>query len=77
MRKLGLDVAFLNTQRKNAIENYEILAPDDLQKELQFLREMHDGCFEEFCFVLEQYILDLISSEDFMPTSVSEVFSTV
>lgn len=77
VRKLGLDVAFLNTQRKNAIENYEILAPDDLQKELQFLGEMHDGCFEEFCFVLEQYILDLINSEDFMPTSVSEVFSTV
>ena len=60
---LGLDAMFLNTQRKNAIENYEILAPRDLQKELLCLREKHNDCFIEFCFVLEQHILDLLNEE--------------
>ena len=63
VRILGLDAEFLNTQRKNAIDSYNILAPDDLQKELLFLNEKHDGRFLEFCFVLEQYILDLINNE--------------
>ena len=64
VRILGLDAKYLNTQRKNAIENYEILSPKDLQEELLFLKRKHEGCFLEFCFVLEQHILDLINEEN-------------
>ena len=64
VRILGLDAEFLNTQRKNAIDSYNILAPDDLQKELLYLNTKHDGCFFEFCFVLEQHILDLINEQN-------------
>lgn len=63
VRILGLDAKFLNAQRKNAIENYEILTPRDLQKEIMVLNEKHNGCFLEFCFVLKQHILDLINEE--------------
>ena len=62
IRILGLDARFLNTQRKNAIENYEILMPENLQNELLYLNEKHDGAFVEFCFVLEDHIKDLINA---------------
>lgn len=77
VQKLGLDARFLNTQRKNAIENYEILAPDDLQKELCFLQEKHDGCFSEFCFVLEQYLLDLMNQDDLQNTLANNTAVTL
>lgn len=64
IRILGLDARFLNIKRKNAIENYELLAPNDLQEELRALKEETDGCLVEFCFVLEQYIADLINKEE-------------
>ena len=64
IRILGLDAKFLNTQRKNAIDKYELCFPDDLESELLLLKQKHDGCYEEFCFVLEQYVLDLINERD-------------
>lgn len=61
---LGLDAHFLNSQRRNAIESYEISFPDDLDLELDLLRRKKGGCFDEFCFVLEQYVNDLIKERD-------------
>ena len=61
IRILGLDTPFLTTQRRNAIESYEIKRPDDLMSELDRLKSKEGDCFEEFCFVLEQYVIDLIN----------------
>ena len=61
IRILGLDAKFLNSQRKNAIESYNLLAPKDLEAELIALRTKKNGKFEEFCFVLEQHIKDLMN----------------
>ena len=64
IRILGLDNVFLNTQRKNAIGSYEIKFPDDIEKELKKLRDKDkNGCLEEFCFVLEQYIMETYEVE--------------
>ena len=60
VRVLGLDAKFLNTERRNAIEQYELKVPCDLENELSRLRQKDNGCFDEFCFVLEQYVMDLI-----------------
>ena len=61
VRVLGLDDKFLNTERRNAIEQYELKAPENLESELTRLRQKDNGgCFDEFCFVLEQYVMDLI-----------------
>ena len=64
IRLLGLDAKYLDSQRRNAIRNYEILPPDDLDLELALLKHKKDGCLIEFCFVLEQYIKNLIKDRD-------------
>lgn len=66
VRILGLDAKFLDTQRRNAIEQYEVLFPDDLESELSLLREKKDGRYVEFCFVLEQQVVDLINERNLM-----------
>lgn len=70
---LGLDAKFLNTQRRNAIEQYKDFIPADLDLELLRLREKKDGCYNEFCFVLEQHIMDLINERN---VGVMEVVDT-
>lgn len=55
---------FLNSQRKNAIENYELEFPEDLGQELTYLREKQNGFFDEFCFVSEQHVIDLINDKE-------------
>lgn len=64
IRVLGLDAKFLNTQRKNAIDQYELSFPNDLEEELLRLRRKNNGRYDEFCFVLEQYITDLINEKN-------------
>ena len=64
IRILGLNTNFLNSQRKNAIENYELKFPEDLGQELTCLREKQNGFFDEFCFVLEQHVSDLINEKE-------------
>lgn len=63
IRILGLDAKFLNTQRKSALEQYELRFPEDLEAELLLLKQKTNGCYDEFCFVLEQYVLDLINEK--------------
>ena len=59
---LGLNVAYLVTQRKNAIEAYEDFGVTELEKELNWIKDKHNGKYEPFCFVLEQYIKSIIDS---------------
>ena len=61
---LGLDVKYLRNARREAIESYEILYPEDLEEELEYLKNKHCGKFEPFCFVLEQYIEGLIKDKE-------------
>lgn len=64
IRVLGLDAEFLNTERRNAIEQYELCWPQNLEEELSLLKQKDNGYYDEFCFVLEQYIRDLIKERD-------------
>lgn len=61
IRILGLDAKYLVSQRKNAIENYDILYPEDLKKEIDFVESKHDGKYIEYCFVLKQHLIDLFN----------------
>ena len=63
VQTLGLNVQYLVSRRKNVIKEYMDNEPEDLEAELQWLRSMHDGEFEEFCFVLEQYVSMLIANQ--------------
>ena len=56
IRILGLDVPFLNANRKNAILSYEDSIPADLEAEIGRLQKRQDGKYDEYCFVLEQYL---------------------
>lgn len=62
VQTLGLNVDYLVSRRKNVISEYIENEPEDLEAELQWLKSMHDGEFEEFCFVLEQYVSLLMES---------------
>lgn len=63
VQTLGLNVQYLVSRRKNVIKEYMDNEPEDLEAELQWLRSMHDGKYEEFCFVLEQYVSMLIANQ--------------
>ena len=60
---LGLNVAYLVSRRKSIITEYLDDEPEDLEAELHWLKSMHDGEFEEFCFVLEQYVAMLLANQ--------------
>ncbi len=62
VQTLGLNVDYLVSRRKNIISEYIDNEPEDLEAELRWLKSMHDGKFEEFCFVLEQYVSLLIEN---------------
>lgn len=64
VRVLGLDAKFLNTERRNAIEQYELRFPENLEYEMSLLNQKDNGYFDEFCFVLEQYVQDLINEKN-------------
>ncbi len=64
IRILGLNTPFLCTQRKNAIEGFDELSSGNWENELLLLGEKKDGQFEEFCFVLEQHVRDLMNPEE-------------
>lgn len=66
---LGLDVKYLKNVRREAIESYEILYPDNLEEELEWLKNKHDGKFEPFCFVLMQHINGLIIDRELATNS--------
>jgi len=63
IQTLGLNVQYLVSRRKSVIKEYVENVPEDLESELQWLRSMHNGEFEEFCFVLEQYVATLIADQ--------------
>lgn len=63
VQTLGLNVQYLVSRRKNVLKEYMDNEPEDLEAELQWLRSMHDGKYEEFCFVLEQYVSMLIANQ--------------
>lgn len=54
---LNLNSPVIKNMRKYAIDNYALFPPLDWQKELDRLKiKDADGKYEEFCFVLQQYI---------------------
>lgn len=61
IRVLGLDTGYLVSQRKNIIESYTNFTQDDLLDELTWITEKHNGKYEPFCFVSEQYIKALLN----------------
>ena len=61
---LGLNVAYLVTQRKNAWDAYSDFEYEDLIKELEWIREKHKGKYEPYCFVLEQCIQSYLSIDE-------------
>ena len=63
IRILGLDAPFLVTQRKNALKSYKDFSLDELEKELNYVKELHDGKYESYCFVREQHLISLINDK--------------
>ena len=54
---LNLNSPVIKNMRKYAIDNYKILPPSNWNDELQRLSQKNaKGYYEEFCFVLENYI---------------------
>lgn len=64
IRILGLNVKYLVSQRKNAIESYNDLPLEDLEKELVYVDEKQDGEYMEYCFVLKQYLMNLVKEKE-------------
>lgn len=61
---LNLNSPVIKNMRKYAIDNYSLFPPLDWQTELDRLkRKDANGKYEEFCFVLQQYIETFHSSE--------------
>lgn len=61
---LGLNVPYLVSKRKSVIKAYIEEPPGDPKAEIIRLKTMHEGKFDEYCFVLEQYVLTLIINRD-------------
>jgi TIGR02646 family protein len=64
IKVLGLDAKYLVTQRRNVLESYDDFSLDDLLNELKWITAKHDGKYEPFCFVSEQYIISLLDGFD-------------
>lgn len=68
MEILGLDAEYLKSQRKNAIEGCSEnclneagdCTQEKLAVELEKVKNKHDGKFEPYCFVQEQYLTALV-----------------
>lgn len=57
---LGLNVPYLVSKRKSVIKAYIEDPPDDPKAEIIRLKTMHEGKYDEYCFVLEQYVSTLV-----------------
>lgn len=66
IQTLGLDVKYLQTLRKNAIESYLENPIDDLETEINKLNTLVDGRYQPFCFVISQYLSDLRKDKDLL-----------
>lgn len=82
IRILGLDTQYLNTQRRNAIESYDDIPVVDMDVELVRLQGKTEGQYEEFCFVLEQHVMNLkkdleIANENYSEESVQQRIQTL
>ena len=70
IKTLGLDVKYLESRRRNIIEEYMKEPHEDLEAELNWFRSMHDGKLEEFCFVLEQCASMLVANKQKLAVAI-------
>ena len=63
VQTLGLNVPYLVSRRKNAMLAFKDNPSFDLEEDIRWLKSMHNGKLEEFCFALEQYLSMLMSNE--------------
>lgn len=61
IQTLGLNTKYLISRRKSLIKTLLNDPPDNLEEELSRLKSMHNGKFDEFCFVLEQQVSLLLA----------------
>lgn len=66
IQTLGLDVKYLQTLRKNAIDSYLENPIDDLEAEINKLNTLVDGKYQPFCFVISQCLSALREDKDLL-----------
>lgn len=63
IRILGLDTGYLQMHREKELKKYKKLPLNELKDELNYTKELHDGKYIPYCFVIEQYLLALIKDK--------------